>query len=265
VGKIDLTGGFECEHADVAFDCNAFATDETADFLNGGFGNSPTIPFPDNGLGLAVLLHPCRHWYLALGMADAEADAREMGFSTTFDGGHEFFYIAETGVLPAIPSGNGPLPGAYRIGVWNDRQPRAHLDGSRVKRDDAGVYFSGDQVVWYENADPDDEQGLGLFGRIGWADDKVSETKTAWSFGAQYRGLLPGRDADVVGLGMTQGRFSRQAAYSGSFERVVEAYYSAELAPWLHVSPDFQWVANPGGDASAHDAAILGLRVQMDF
>ena len=264
IGKIDLTGGFTCADSDVAFDCNAFATDQTCDFLNAAFGNSPTIPFPDSGLGLAVHVQPAERFYAAFGVADAEADARETGFSTTFDGDHHLFYIFETGVVPELASARGPMPGAYRVGLWNDRQPKEYFDGSRVKRDDLGVYFSGDQVVWLEN-DSGDGQGLGVFTRCGWADDKVNEIRASWSCGAQYRGLLPGRDADVAGLGVAQGRFSSGAGFAASYERVVETYYNVEVTPWLHVSPSLQWIQNPGGDSSVHDAVVAGLRVQMGF
>jgi len=264
IGKIDLTGGFTCGHANVAFDCNAFATDETCDFLNGAFGGSATVPFPDNGLGLAVFFQPTECCYAAFGVSDAEADARKIGVRTAFDGDHYFFYIAEAGFVPVIPSAKGDMPGAYRVGVWNDRQPKEYFDGSRVKRDDVGFYFSGDQVVWLEN-DSGDEQGVGVFARMGWADEKVNEIKVALSCGAQYRGLFPGRDSDVLGLGVAQGRFSDGADFAASFERAIEVYYNMELAPWLHLSPDLQWIQNPGGDRNVSDAFAAGLRVQMDF
>ena len=142
-------------------------------------------------------------------------------------------------------------------------QPKDYLDGTGTKRDDVGFYVSADQVVWRENGE--DEQGLGLFGRFGSADDRVNEIEIAWSCGASYRGLLEGRDDDVIGLGITQARFSEDAGFSASSERVVELFYNAQLTPWLHVTPDVQWVANPGGDRSVSNAWVAGLRVQMEF
>jgi len=77
LGKISLTGGFECRGCPAAFDGNAFANDETGQFLNGALVNNPTIPFPDNGLGVAAYIQPLEWMYLAAGVADADADARE--------------------------------------------------------------------------------------------------------------------------------------------------------------------------------------------
>ncbi|HOI55081.1 MAG TPA: carbohydrate porin, partial [Phycisphaerae bacterium] len=90
-GKIDLSGGFECAGCPVAFDCNAFANDETAQFLAGPLVNNPTIPFPESGLGMAVYVQPTDWWYAAAGGADAQADARKTGFSTAFD--DEAYYV----------------------------------------------------------------------------------------------------------------------------------------------------------------------------
>ena len=263
LGKIDLTGGFECGCSDVAFDCNAFASDETFDFLNAAFGNTATVPFPDNGPGAVVYFKPVDWWYTAVGAGDADADARETGFATTSDGDSHFFYVFETGIVREFESANGPLAGAWRVGVWNERVPKEYLDGNASKRDDVGFYFSGDQMLWREAGDDDNGEGLGAFLRLGWADDKVNELKTCWSFGARYEGLIKGRDSDIIGLGLAQGRFSGDAGYNASSERVIELYYNAELAPWVRVSPSIQWIANPGGERSVNDAAVVALRVQV--
>lgn len=262
-GKVDLTGGFVCRGCPVSFDGNLFANDETAQFLNGALVNNPSVPFPDNGLGLMVYAEPVDGWYAGFGVADADADARETGFNTTFDGDSDLFYIAETGVVPIINGAHGRLRGSYRIGLWHLHQQRADLDGTGTEDDDVGVYVSADQMVWRENAT--DEQGLGLFGRLGWADDDVNAIRTFASGGLNYRGPIPGRDADVLGAGYAWGKLSSDAGFGSTHERAVEFYYNAELTPWLHVSPSVQWLHNPGGSLTTDDATVVGLRLQMNF
>jgi len=137
VGKLDLAGGFTCRGCPVAFDGNAFANDETAQFLNGALVNNPTIPMPDLGLGAVLYLNPIGWWYFSAGVGDAQADAREAGFNTAFHDEDYSFSIFETGVTPQLPSGNGPLQGAYRVGFWYDPQDKDKHDGG-VKRDDMG-------------------------------------------------------------------------------------------------------------------------------
>jgi len=198
------------------------------------------------------------------------ADVRETGFNTTFNDEDYFFYIFETGITPQFGSKNGPLQGAYRIGLWYDPQPKAntdYADAGRSYRDDVGFYLSCGQMLAKENADPEDDQGLGAFFRYGYANSKKNDIANFWSFGFQYQGLIEGRDDDVLGAGFAQGIFSDRASttYIDDYESVVELYYSAQVTPWLNISPNIQYVANPGGGGSADDAVVLGVRAQMSF
>lgn len=265
LGKIDLTGGFECRGCAVAFDGNNWANDETGQFLNSALVNNPTIPFPDNGLGIVVYWQPTDFCYIAAGVADAQADAREGGFNTTFNGEDYFFYVLEAGITPHIDSANGPLQGAYRLGIWYDPQPKDRLDGGGTEQDDVGAYVSLGQVVWRENDEEDDCRQLALFGRCGLADDELNEVNYFWSVGGQYQGLISSRKQDVLGCGIGIGHLSNDGGFSASHETVVELYYNAQVAPWLNVTPSFQYVLNPGGDATVDDAAILAVRVQLSF
>jgi len=271
LGKIDLSGGFECRACHVAFDGNAFANDSTSQFLNSALCNNPTIPFPENGLGLVVYYQPTEWMYVAYGIADAEADSRETGLHTAFHDRDDFFSVIETGFVPYISSANGDLPGAYRFGIWYDPRQKSLFDQGgidqftdRIKTDDVGYYLSFDQMVYRESAEDGNMQGLGLFFRLGVADDDVNEINTFWSLGAQYQGLIPTRNDDVIGLGVAQGRLSSGAGFDDNRENVIELYYNCQVAPWLSITPDFQYITNAGG-TSHGDALALGVRVQMSL
>jgi len=267
VGKMDITGGFECHGCPVAFDCSLFANDENTQFLNSALVNNPTIPFPDYALGIAAFYNPVRWWYASAAAVDAQNDVRETGFSTTFGNEDYFFYVFETGIVPQINSSKGPLKGVYRIGVWNDPQPKAHSDSSKNYRDDVGFYLSCGQMLIKENAEPDDSQGLGAFFRYGYASDKRNDITNFWSFGFQYQGLIEGRDDDVLGAGFAQGFFSDRASttYKDDYESAVEVYYNAQITPWLNISPSIQYITNPGGTETAGDALVLGMRAVVTF
>jgi len=267
IGKIDLTGGFECRGCVASFDGNAFANDETFQFLNGALVNNPTIPFPDYGLGAVLYVEPVDGFYLSAGGADAQADFRETGFNTTFHREDQFFSIYEAGATPRLPSANGWLQGAYRVGFWLDGVPRARFKDGRTRSDDAGFYLSFDQMLYREKegADVDDlsAQGLGAFARYGLTDGDVNEVRTFWSAGLQYRGPLPGRDEDILAFGAAQGCLSKEAAFRASHETAMEVYYSIRVTGWLRISPSAQYVFNAGGDGS--DAVVVGMRAQMAF
>ena len=245
IGKIDFTG---------VFDASAYADDECTQFLNAAFVDDPTIPFPDYSLGVVLNWDITDSWYVMGGIADAQADGRETGFRTTFGDEDYFFYALETG----ITIGNG----TYRVGLWNDPQPK----GSDNKRDDAGVYTSCDWMLHKENSDPEDSQGLGGFFRYGYAPSKKNDITNFFSLGLQYQGLFDGRDDDVFGVGYGQVFFSNTAAdYTKDYESVCEAYYNAQITPWFVFGPSIQYVANPGGSNTAKDAVVFGLRAQMTF
>lgn len=257
-GKMDLAG---------VFDTSEYANDETSQFLNGALVNNPTIPFPDYGLGVIVIAHVTDAWYIAAGMGDAEADGRESGFRTAFHGPDYFFYAVETGLLAEGASPRGTLLGNYRLGLWYDPQPKARFGGEREYRDDVGVYASVDQMLFKEQHDPEDGQGLGVFGRYGSADAKRNDLATFWSVGVQYQGLLEGRDRDVLAAGYAQGAFSDVASsfFTTRRERAFELYYTVHLAPWVVISPSVQYVCNPGGEGAVGDAVVMGVRAQIMF
>lgn len=267
LGKIDMTGGFECRGCPVSFDCNRYANDENTQFLNSALVNNPTIPFPDYGIGAIVLWAPSEWWYVSFGAADAQADKRETGLNTAFHGEDYFVYMMETGLTPAFQSANGGLPGAYRVGVWYDPQPKARLDETRIYRDDTGFYLSFDQMLSKENNDPDDTQGLGAFFRYGYASGRVNAVSNFFSGGIQYEGLFEGRDADVLGIGYAHGVLSDRSGspFSEDFESVLEVYYAWKAAGWLTITPSVQYVTNPGGAGESKDAVVAGVRTLITF
>ena len=266
LGRLDIT-------TDV--DTNRYANDETAQFINPALINTGNIPVPDLGLGAQLIVQPVDWLYFGVLTVDAQADARQTGFHSTFHDEDYFFSGVEFGLLPVWNTPWGKLPGGYRWIVWYDPQPKAEffndLGGRRrtipMKRDDFGFAFNMDQMLYKENPHDDaDSQGLGFFFRYGWADEDVSVIEHFWSLGAQYQGLVPTRDDDVLGFGFAQGILSDRlrALEGGDRESVYELYYNAQIFPWLTVTPDLQYIVNPGADGG-RDAFVAGLRVQMTF
>jgi porin len=233
------------------FESSAYADDECTQYLNNALIDNQTIPFPDFGLSAVLNWDITDSWYLMGGVADAQANGRETGFRTTFHDEDHFFYALETG----ITAGNG----TYRVGLWNDPQPK----GSDNERDDVGVYTSCDQMLHKENADPEDGQGLGGFFRYGYAPSEKNDITNFYSLGLQYQGLFKGRDDDVFGLAYARGFFADRAAsdYPEDYENAVEAYYNAQITPWFNLNPGIQYIANPGGVKTANDAVVFGIRV----
>jgi len=270
-GKMDLTGSFICRGCRLAFDGNAYANSEYTQFLNAALVNNPTVPFPDYGLAVVLNFDPTDWFYVAGGAADAKADFRETGFNTTFDGDDEFFYVAEAGITPRFSTDCCPLTGAYRAGLWIDSKDKQKFSNGKNQRNDVGFYAGCDQLIFKENEDPEDTQGLGIFARYGLADSDLNNIANFWSLGLQYQGLFDTRSDDVLAFGMAQGIFSdRLGANDGNGftddrETAYEMYYSLLINENLTLSPSVQYISNPGGDRTVSDAVIVGARAQFMF
>jgi len=91
--------------------------------------------------------------------------------------------------------------------------------------------------------------------------------------GLSYKGLIPTRDNDTVGVGfgyaqLSNGARSGLAEEGGSpvgAEMVLEFTYQAAITPWLVVQPDVQYIINPGGATDLGNALVVGGRASITF
>ena len=233
------------------------------------FINNPAIPFPEQGLGFTINWDITDSWYLLAGLADAQADGRETGFNTAFHDEDYFFYAVETGKTLELESSNGLMPGTYRVGLWIDDQDKERFSDGRVRRNDTGFYTSCDQMLYKENDNTEDSQGLGCFARYGWADSEYNSITNFYSVGLQYQGIFANRDEDVCAIGYSRGFFSDKDAlnYHQDYESVLEGYYNLQISSSLVISPSMQYITNPsnGEGVDISDTLVLGLRLAMMF
>ena len=108
-----------------------------------------------------------------------------------------------------------------------------------------------------------------MFARYGFARGDVNKIEHFWSVGGQSVGLIPGRNKDTLGLAMAQGilsdQFRNELHERADRETVYELYYAYRVTPWCVITPDIQFVTNPGGDKGGRDAFVAGLRVRVSF
>lgn len=133
-------------------------------------------------------------------------------------------------------------------------------------------YAHGDYQVWREPGTADD--GLTLFATLAYtAQDKVAVVPFQASFGAHYKGLLPGRPDDRTVAFVTYGGFSD--AYSdqlvagggraADYEMVFEVGHRVRLTKYAYIQPDVQFVRRPGGTGAVDDAVVLGVQFGASF
>lgn len=257
------------------FDINNYASNQYTRFSNSFLTANPTIPV-SKGLGAFVRAWPTDWLYLQAGAMDPDQRPTRTGFDTAFHGPCHFRGYWEFGFTPKWATAKGPMPGGYRFGTWYDPRTkmifRDTLGGARsliYNTGDMGFYTSLDQMVWKENDNAKDKQGLGLFARYGYAHGEYNKLEHFWSVGSQYEGLIPTRDRDVMGFGVAQGILSREFRNEinsrADRETVYEMYYTIEVAPWLQITPDLQVITNPGGLKDGRDSLVGGLRVRVLF
>lgn len=273
-----------------AFDQNAFANDERTQFMNTALRNNLVIPtfLPYTDLGIGLVFAPNDWFRMVTAVADAEGDPSRTGFDTAFHDDANTTVIHEFGfkVHPFDLEGN------YRFGfIWSSkdtvdlvpRTPFRQTGGLMMSilgrelatkvvqtiapfdtnPDNIAVYFNFDQWLWKEAGTTD--QGIGAFGRYGWARADVNAVNHFYSMGLGGKGLIPGRDRDTCGIGMYHLNLSNELPSMFHSETGFECYYNIEVTPWLHVSPDLQVIVDPGGTDDNDVAVVGGIRVQMNL
>ncbi len=195
--------------------------------------------------------------------------------------------------------GSGGLPGVYKLGAWYDTgtfyDQRYATDGTlladpssngipKSRNGNFSVYGVFDQMVW--RPDPDGPRSVGVFARIMGAPGDRNLASFSINTGITLKAPFEGRDNDSIGLGYGLAKISSRliqrdqdtnnfGAYTpvrGS-ESFIELTYQAQIAPWLAVQPDFQYVWTPGGGIAnplvptkrISNEAIFGVRTNVVF
>lgn len=272
--KIELRLGLLQTNKDL-FDIGAYSNHEDKDFINRSSYRNSTIPHR-NGTGIYLKVAPVDWFYTQAAVLDGQHEVGETGFNTAFHGEDKFNVYWESGLVWKAASEKGPMPGNLRVGLWYDSIPKLKFRdtlGGRLPRDSSagntGYYLGLDQMVWKEQSNEKDKQGLGVFARYGHADADVNRNNHYWSLGASYLGLIPDRDQDVVAFAASQTILSEQLRYAtrplADRETVYEMYYAYQVTPWCIVSPHMQFITNPGGDQDDRDAIVGGVRIRVIF
>lgn len=274
-------------------------------FMNTAFNVNPVLfsGAPYTTLAAGVVLIPTDWLQISTLIADNDPDgaARKTGFNTAFHGrnwtsvmqeyiftikpfdkvGHQRFgwlwtsrdfseYDSDSRVslpvnrvgLPSIGGNLIPRP-LRRLRAGN-----TIFDSGKIsaRPDNWAFYYNFDQYLFTEEADP--SQGWGVFGRFGFAPTKGNPFQEFYSIGLGGKGTIPCRDRDTWGLGYycTRTENTLRSAFGISTEQGVELFYSIEVTPWFHITPDLQIIVDPASGYGGRSTAIVcGLRGQISL
>lgn len=244
-------------NADFAF------VDNGIEFINSSAGSSPTIPlatYPNQDWGVVVGVNPYDWFYLNVGLYQGDPDGgRSIG--NTLDTLRGPMIIAEPNFLYRI----GDYSGRLGIGAWWNGIEVEEFDDPGSSQEPYGLYVTWDQDFWKERPEnPLDRQGIGLFGQYGYTSGEFSEVEQYIGGGFTWRGTIPARNNDILGLGIFHVVFSNDADFEDDGETSIELFYKAQVTPWLSIKPDVQYIINPGGDGK-DDAFAMGIRWEIVF
>ena len=231
--------------------------DMAQDFIQSSFGLTPSagLPsYPNPSMAAVVLGDLTESVRLKFGLWDLLAEKGGWGFS----GNEVTLTIAELEYKYALL--HGKLPGAVDVGaVYASGGEALGLSIPSV----FSYYFQFEQLIYREN--PNDEvdlQGLGVFGsyahRFPSSPIPITAITEDAVVGVIYRGLVPRRNEDAVGVGVARARLNRGGSKQ---EAAIEVFYKAQVTPSVSIQPDIQYVVSPSGIYP--DATVVGVRFQV--
>jgi porin len=281
-----------------------FISQYAATFINGSFGwpNNLSNDLPNGGPnypviapGLRLLLNPVEWNYLMAAVFTGDPGSETgnpHGVRLNFDSNQGIFSMFETGFKINQEKDSKRLPGTYKIGAWyhsglfTDQRiddiglsvadPLSSTQ-NRQHRGNYGFYLIGDQLVYREPGTID--QGLGVFARFGCQPSDRNLVDGYVDGGINYKGLLPNRPHDVLGLAVfwekisddlraldrDENEINAAAEPVRDYEMAIELTYQVVIAPWWTVQPDIQWILHPGGSSAIPDATVVGVRTSLHF
>lgn len=232
--------------------------------------NGPSI-FPTTSLALRAKIAPWKNFYFQGAILDGVPGSITNPYGThiQFNTGDGSLLLAELGLESFKITEN--VLAKIGIGHWEYTSRFDDLvdlddNGLPIKRKSSGNYLLMDyNFVRGENKWP---TALDAFLKLGVSDKDINQFKNSLQIGLNLHGLLPKREEDIFGFGLTSARPSEKwnlanAGADFSQERIMEATYSAKMSEWLTIQPDMQWIRTYNSAAGTPNTTVAGLRFQI--
>jgi hypothetical protein len=243
------------------FDLNAVANSENTQFNN--------LALVNNRAFMPIYISPgaVAQWYQPLykdklnftakaALLSVDIDKLEGAFSAIYEGDLQYFIKNKEGNI--------------RVGGYNgyiNSSDRQFVSNRIPDRNGYGMYLSLDQQL-YKN--------MRVFARYGVNDSGPAtqvwnNVRQAVSFGAELPigDFIKSRPNDVFGIAYAYATpilnsDNNPTAINSGSEKVIEAYYKAQINDMLSIGPHFQAIISPGGfDVPA--ITVIGLRTYLTF
>lgn len=231
--------------------------------------NGPSI-FPTTGLAGRIKLAPTEETYISAAVFEGIPGNpnKPNGTHINLSDDEGMLLIAEAGITPNTPKDAESRFNKFAIGGWSytkhmDDLVDVDTNGDAMQRRMHGAYFLSSYQFYNEGSNT-----LGAFFRGGIADGDTAQVDWDCELGVVANGWL--RANSEIGIGLSQSHNSDKYVQSASGpvdrnEYSYELYYRDEIIPGLSMQPDFQYVVNPGTDQATKNAAIFGMRIDLNL
>lgn len=297
-------GIFSVRLGQIALDQEFVYTEQGALFNNSAFGWFPivgaTAPvYPQGAPGVRIKWQAREQIYFQVAVVDGDVNPTDAAGNETNPHGVKFRFdegaliFAETGFNWALA--HDTKPGSLKLGGWYHTADTASVrfddtglsladpltsGNPATLGDNWGLYLGAEQVLWKEaSEDKASAQGVGVFGRLGYAPADRNLLGFYAEAGVTRTGLVPGRDDDVCGVALAYGQigqdsrglvtddnfFNAAGAVVPDYEMVIECEYQWNVRPGFVIQPGMQYIVHPGGSSAIENAFVLSLRTVFDF
>ena len=237
-------------------------------FLGGRFSESPTVlgsPFDTTAFGMVAQTLPTENTYISLGVFDGAAHRgyplSKRGPKTLFGNPGDTFLIGEAGYSWKNRDDKNRSIGG---GVWHHSGPHAHNDGVGEQSGVFGFYGLYDFDINSESEGS--KQGLKGFARYAYTDPAYSTVDHELGFGLNYLGLIPSRDDDRCGVGISFANISESVTTTANEQMLYEAFYNYKWTKFITVHLNYQLNTNPDlTDATIENQEVFNLRFVVKF
>jgi len=230
----------------IAVDNNAYANNETTQFIGSMFRNAVNIAFSDNAFGVKAVYET--------GFAD---------FSVQYIDASDYQDITKYGFASAQvnfkPNFIEDMEGNYRIYGWTNTNDYEKIENDEETEKDYGFGISIDQQL---------SDIFGAFARYSLNNKNIDAASQTWSLGLQAKINGIGEE-DVVAVAYGQvdpsEKYKDYIDENAKSEQHLELYYSWNITNYLAISPDFQMIENPYFNDTADTAYVGSIRMQISF
>ncbi len=254
-------------------------SDIYCDFMNNSTCGSPKGVFtpyalnayPDATMGLHGNWRANEEIQIQLGLFDggwtkqnSNGLDRELGLNGTAFAGEIQYFLHKGSVYgeqKVIKAGIN-----HHSGDFNNFKTGEQTSGNNT------YYLLADLGVYSEGEASD--QGLSLFlSYVYNPDEELAGLTHFYNLGFVYKGLIPQRESDKLGVSFVYAKHSEYNTYTADFvsgnvrgdEKLVEISYNYTLPYGIQIMPDIQYIIHPNGALNFDDALIAGMKLNVNF